>query len=268
MRKSSTWSRSSARPSTLTRGAVERRGPVVRGEHVDQPRPVRPVRLLGQPPEEPEDLLAAAERPGHDAVAGNDPRRVVREHPAQRKSLLAREGVEDPADELRVLSAPERPRSQRSIRPSTWRRCASVNSNRASTRRASVGSSFATAASRCSRSGVGCRSCRRSQRSRLTVAWSTSVTMGLGYFHGCVPRHREPPRRASLPPRSASGRDGRADPRRRPAVGLGEQPPAMDVRRPDRRGSGSSSWRRGSTSRPTSARRGSSSRSSCEARGR
>ena len=44
------------------------------------------------------------------------------------------------------------------------------NSKCATMRRASAGSSFSIAASRCSRSGSGWRSCRRSQRSRLTLA--------------------------------------------------------------------------------------------------
>ena len=54
-----------------------------------------------------------------------------------------------------------------------------MNSIRASSRRASIGSSFATAASRCSRQGVGSRSCRRSQRRRLTLA--PSVIEQAGY---------------------------------------------------------------------------------------
>src|SRR5581483_6742128 len=59
-------------------------------------------------------------------------------------------------------------RSHASSSCPTFRRCASENSNRATSRRASAGSSFSTAASRCSRSGVGWRSCLRSQRIRLT----------------------------------------------------------------------------------------------------
>src|SRR5581483_4671553 len=41
---------------------------------------------------------------------------------------------------------------------------------------ASAGSSFATAASRCSRPGGGCRSCRRNQRIRLTGPGSWAVS--------------------------------------------------------------------------------------------
>src|SRR5581483_11874694 len=64
-------------------------------------------------------------------------------------------------------------RSHASSSCSTLRRCSSEKSNRATSRRASAGSSFSTAASRCSRSGVGCRNWRRSQRSRLT--WAASI---------------------------------------------------------------------------------------------
>jgi hypothetical protein len=56
-----------------------------------------------------------------------------------------------------------------------FRRCSSEKPNLSTRRRASAGSSFSTAASRCSRSGVGCASWRRSQRSRLTWAASTAI---------------------------------------------------------------------------------------------
>ena len=64
-------------------------------------------------------------------------------------------------------------RSQASSSCSTFRRWSSLNSKPARRRRASATSSFSTAASRCSRTGIGCRSCRRSQRRRLTCAAST-----------------------------------------------------------------------------------------------
>ena len=162
---------SSVRPFRLPERAVERRGAIVGGEHVDQTRAVRASGLLRQPCEEAEDLVATRERARHDAVAGDDPRRVLGEQPAEREALLPGEGVEDPSDELGVLSGLGRLLvSHRSMSPSTCRRCASVKSNRSSRRRASAGSSFATAASRCSRSGVGWRSWRRSHRRRLTLA--------------------------------------------------------------------------------------------------
>ncbi|TML52419.1 MAG: MFS transporter [Actinobacteria bacterium] len=64
-------------------------------------------------------------------------------------------------------------RSQASSSCSTFRRCSSLNSKRARRRLASATSSFSTAASRCSRAGIGCRSWRLSQRRRLTCAAST-----------------------------------------------------------------------------------------------
>jgi hypothetical protein len=75
---------------------------------------------------------------------------------------------------------PVRPsvRSHASRSCSTFRRCASLNSKRPTSRRASAGSLFSTAASRCSRSGVGWRSWRRSQRRRLTSAASTWAVTG------------------------------------------------------------------------------------------
>ena len=81
------------------------------------------------------------------------------------------------------LEPQPRPRvsSHRAIRPSTWRRCTSENENPASSLRTSAGSSLATAASRCSRCGVGCRSCRRSQRNRLTLAWSVMTVRSAAY---------------------------------------------------------------------------------------
>ena len=60
--------------------------------------------------------------------------------------------------------AARRSRSHSSSSRSTWRRCASENSKRATIRRASAGSSFSIAASSRSRKGSGWRSCRRSQR--------------------------------------------------------------------------------------------------------
>ena len=60
-------------------------------------------------------------------------------------------------------------RSHSSSSRSTWWRWTSVNSNCATMRRASAGSSFSIDASRRSRSGSGWRSCRRSQRRRLTL---------------------------------------------------------------------------------------------------
>ena len=84
--------------------AVERRGAIVGGQHVDQTGAVRASGLLRQPGEEAEDLVATRERARHDAVARDDPCRVLREQPAEREALLAGEG-DDPSDELGVLSA-------------------------------------------------------------------------------------------------------------------------------------------------------------------
>src|SRR4029079_17227593 len=54
---------------------------------------------------------------------------------------------------------------------------------------------------------------------------------GLRYSGGHVPRDREPPRRAPVRARDALRRRRRAHPRRRPARGLGVEPPAVGVRR-------------------------------------
>src|SRR5579864_2828696 len=70
------------------------------------------------------------------------------------------------------------------------RRCASEKSKRSTIRRASAGSSFWIAASSRSRSGSGWRSCRRSQRSRLTrVARSTRTILAppAATLHGKPP---------------------------------------------------------------------------------
>src|SRR5579862_9937987 len=75
---------------------------------------------------------------------------------------------------------PVRPsvRSHASSSCSTLRRCSSVNSKWSTSLRASAGSSFSTAASRRSRTGVGSRSCRRSQRKRLTCVASIWAVTG------------------------------------------------------------------------------------------
>ena len=161
---------SRVRPVALAEGAVEGRCPVVAREDVDQARAVRAVRQLREKGEKAEDLAATVVGPGHHAGAGHMPDGVLGEAVAQRESLLELEGPEDLPDERLVPLVAQRPSSQRSIRPATWCRCASVNSIRASSRRASTGSSFATAASSRSRHGVGSRSCRRSHRRRLTLA--------------------------------------------------------------------------------------------------
>ena len=92
---------------------------------------------------------------------------------------------------------PSGPPPRRPAASSTWRRCSSVNGTSASSRRTSEGSSFSTAASRCSRVGVGCWSWRRSQRRRLTcrrAAHAGSVTAS------CSPSSAtEPPIRADDP---------------------------------------------------------------------
>ena len=243
IRNSSTWSSSSRAPLALAARPVERGRPVVGGEHVDQRRRVGAVRLLRQAAEEREDLLAPRERACHRALAGHDPRGVAREDVAQREAALLRERVEDAADERFVLSAPQAARlpavDQALDVPPLG--LAEVDRGRRR-RRASSGSSFATAASRRSRSGVGCRSCRRSQRRRLTVSWST----------GC--RHREELRlelvqtdrantllaiasrrdeRRQRCPRAARRDDARRPAaRRRPALaGSSKQRAAVDVRR-------------------------------------
>ena len=79
------------------------------------------------------------------------------------------------------------------MRPATWRRCSSENANPSSSRRASRGSSFMTAASRCSRTGVGCASCRRSQRRRLTLACVTRATSESYKRGGTMVPHEPPP---------------------------------------------------------------------------
>ena len=126
------------------------------------------------------------------------------------------------------------------------------------------GSSFATAASRCSRSGVGWRSCRRSQRRRLTVSWSTGFGIGEELSslaqRGHAARDRQPTRRAANAAGAAAGRaSSRRAARRGPAVRLVAQRAALDVRRADRAGSGSSGSPLPSTSPRTSSTRVSSS---------
>src|SRR5207247_9945206 len=84
--------------------SIERGGALVTGEDVEELRAVRPVRLLQQAREEAEDLLAPSVGPGHDASTGDGPDGVLGEEAAEGESLLASEGLEDPADEGVVLS--------------------------------------------------------------------------------------------------------------------------------------------------------------------
>ena len=152
---------------------IERGGPVVRGQHVDQRRrcTCRPSPSAGGRGRR-RSRSRPRERPRHRAAAGHDPRRVVGEDVAQREALLVRERVEDLADERLVLSAchgsppsgrsgPRRaaaaPRRSRSAEaggaPRPGRR--SRPRPRAARARASAGAAAV-----------------RSQRRRLTVSWS------------------------------------------------------------------------------------------------
>ena len=96
IRNRSTWSMSSARPFRLPNGG--------RALRRDRRRPARRSdgsrtchRLLRQPCEEAEDLVATVNVPAMIPSPGRPtsrPRRTARE----RKALLSREGVEDPSD--------------------------------------------------------------------------------------------------------------------------------------------------------------------------
>ena len=100
-------------------------------------------------------------RASHDAVARDDPDRV-----RANRSRSAKPSLRANASKIRRTTASlaaARLASHWSIRLSTCRRCASVNANRSISRRASAGSSCATAASSRSRCGAGSRSCRRSE---------------------------------------------------------------------------------------------------------
>src|SRR5207248_3742930 len=100
---------------------------------------------------------------------------------------------------------------------STLRRCSSEKGNRETIRRASAGSSFSTAASRCSRIGFGWRSCRRSQRRRLTCAASTAIWAVTGS------NRRHPACKAGALPAELTAREGqRYRDLRRSARGLPE----------------------------------------------
>ena len=112
----------------------------------------------------PSYVPAMTPRPGTDQTASSakSPRSASPSFRANASKIRA--------DDRRVLSCGHGPPPSARSRPSTWRRWASVNGASATSRRTSSGSSFAIAASRCSRCGVGWRSCRRSQRSRLTAA--------------------------------------------------------------------------------------------------
>src|SRR5439155_1805453 len=151
---------------SLARCPVQRRGAVVRREHVDEARSVGSVRLLGKPSQKSKDRVAPAVGAGHDAVSGHVPDGILGEDVTQAEAVLSLERVEQPPDQrfvpisLRPPHRYSRPRvsSQRAISPSTCRRWASVKEKRSSTRLASSGSSLATAASRCSRRGVDWRS--------------------------------------------------------------------------------------------------------------
>ena len=121
----------------------------------------------------------AARRALGAAELGRDP-------PRDRRSRARRRGVRGAPAPSGTAGARASTRafwrSQASSSCSTLRRCASLNSNRARSRRASATSSFSTAASRCSRAGIGWRSWRRSQRRRLTCAAST-----VPVSHRCSP---------------------------------------------------------------------------------
>ena len=119
--------------------------------------------------------LAHEARPERLAPPGRpDLRRVARarvpRHDRPRRPRGHRRRAREAPARLQRLA---RCRSHASSSCSTLRRCASLNANVPTSRRASAGSSCSTAASRCSRIGVGWRSWRRSQRRRLTCAAST-----------------------------------------------------------------------------------------------
>ena len=70
---------------------------------------VRPARLLRELREEAEDRLAPSYVPAITPRPGTEPHRVLGEEAAQRQTLLACEGVEDPADDRSVLSCGHAP---------------------------------------------------------------------------------------------------------------------------------------------------------------
>ena len=156
-------------------GAVERSRARVAREHVDELGAVRPVRSPAAA-RGAEDLVAAAVRPRHDAASGDAPDRVLGEHARRAKPSFRANAPKI----SRTTASFARSATATGLLPAVEEALdvaslGLVNGISATRRRASSGSSFATAASRCSRWGVGCRSRRRSQRSRLTVAWSATV---------------------------------------------------------------------------------------------
>ena len=180
MRNRSTWSSSSRSPVALPARPVERGGAVVGREHVDQPRRVRAVRLLRQAAEEAEDLRRG---PGTSRPSCRY-RALSRRRPRRR-----RRGVRTPPCRAKAskISADERPRS--SLAPSTrappsdrsGRRRARVAPPRTDSGRAAAeprrGRRWRppprVARARASAGAIAVRS----QRSRLTVAWSTSCAI-------------------------------------------------------------------------------------------